>query len=196
MDFPSEKPRPRSSNRSTFAPLLQRAAAIPTQWCLAPLWPWRAITVLFACEEGSHQPTQEQAGSATLGLRRVVIPHQAVLPAARPNGRGGDLRCGAGPWDAPRYPRHPIGALCSRVLKKCLRMVRGWAGSNASDHHIWCMCWKNLCTVLGCAHPGSLLVLLRAVANATISCSNIFTGGVGEAIDREIYRCPPSVSAY
>ena len=29
-----------------------------------------------------------------------------------------DLRCGAGPRDAPRYPRHPIRALCSRVLKK------------------------------------------------------------------------------
>ena len=155
----------------------------------------RSPSSLPAKKEG-HQPTQEQAGSATVGLRREVILHQAVLPAARPHGRGGDLRCGAGPWDAPRYPRHPIGALCSRVLKKCLRMVRGWAGSNASDHHIWCMCWKNLCTVLGCAHPGSLLVLLRAVAKATISCSNIFTGGVGEAIDREIYRCPPSVSAY
>ena len=38
------------------------------------MWPWRAITVLIACEEGSHQATQEQAGSATVGLRREVIP--------------------------------------------------------------------------------------------------------------------------
>jgi hypothetical protein len=75
-------------------------------------------------------------------------------------------------------------------------MVRGWAGSNTFDHHIWCMCWKNLCAVLGCARPGSLLVLLRTVAKATVSCSNLYTGGVGEAIDREIYRCPRSVLAY
>ena len=155
----------------------------------------RSPSSLPAKKEG-HQPTQEQAGSATVGLRREVILHQAVLPAARPHGRGGDLRCGAGPWDAPRYPRHPIRALRSHVLRKLSKNGARGTGRNALDYHIWCICWKNLCTELGCDHPGSLLVLLRTVAKATISCSNIFTGGVGEAIDREIYRCPPSVSAY
>src|SRR5215204_4665405 len=69
--------------------------------------------IVDAGGEGTDEPTRRRCEYA-----RGDPPRQAVLPAARPYGRGGDLRCGAGPRDATRYPPHSIRALRSRVLKK------------------------------------------------------------------------------
>src|SRR5215211_2492299 len=95
MDFLSEEPRPRWSKRSTFDPLLQRAATIPTQWCLAPLWPWRAITVL--CLRRRKPPaTQEQtvlSAEAHLLVRNPEFPGRYELPL--PGARSADAPCGA-----------------------------------------------------------------------------------------------------
>src|SRR5829696_779812 len=92
MDFLSEEPRPRWSKRSTFAPLLQSAAAIPTQWCLAPLWPWRAITVLFACAEGSHQPPKSKPSSVRKLTSSCGTPSSQGVTNFRSRGPGALMR--------------------------------------------------------------------------------------------------------
>jgi hypothetical protein len=87
--------------------------------------------------------------------------HDADAVAARAAELGGEggfvpLRLRAGRKSSGRG--RPTGRDAHRRTA-APRPLRG-LGSNAFDHHIWCMCWANPCKRLGYAHPGPLLVLL------------------------------------